>query len=190
MSFVHSLHNLHSWQLNNCHVLLHLVSCFLHTSASIPCTWLRVCVKSCDSCFFLSLGILAKMLLTVVFLNWFAVMRWRSIFAVLVRWLGISWAVAAESVWSRQQCVIYFRWLMLGQCHNLHSLSSQHANFLDDISCVHSLHSFHTVICIVCIVCIVGSWTSARFRASCQLFPSHFCQYSMHLIESLCEVMW
>ena len=65
------------------------------------------------------------------FWNWLAVMPRRSIFAVLVRWLGISWAVATDSVWSRQQCMIYFRWLMLGPCHNLHSLSSQLANFLD-----------------------------------------------------------
>ena len=117
------------------HFVLRRVSIFLDTYVSIPCTWLRFCVKSCDGCFFhlsISLGILAKMLLSLVFWNWLAVMPRRSIFAVLVRWLGISWAVATDSVWSRQQCMIYFRWLMLGQCHNLHSLSSQLANFLDD----------------------------------------------------------
>ena len=58
-------------------------------------------MKSCDGCFLyllISLVILAKMLLSLVFWNWLAVMPRRSIFAVLVRWLGISWAVAADSV--------------------------------------------------------------------------------------------
>ena len=138
---LHSWHSWHTWQLNRC--MLSLAFC-----ASIPCTWLRCCVKSCDGCFLyllISLVILAKMLLSLVFWNWLAVMPRRSIFAVLVRWLGISWAVATDSVWSRQQCMIYFRWLMLGQCHNLHSLSSQLANFLDDrLPCVHSLHILHS----------------------------------------------
>ena len=137
------IYSWHTWQLNKS--MLSLASC-----ASIPCTWLRFCVKSCDGCFlylFISLGILAKMLLSLVFWNWLAVMPRRSIFAVLVRWLGISWAVAADSVWfdgSRRQRMIYFRWLMLGQCHNLRSLSSQLANLLDDrLPCVHSLHSLY-----------------------------------------------
>ena len=118
------------------------------------------------------------MLLSLVFWNWLAVMPRRSIFAVLVRWLGISWAVVTDSVWSRRQCMIYFRWLMLGQCHNLHSLSSQLANFLDDR------------LPFVYIVGILGSWTSVCSLASCQHFPWHLCQYSMHLIAILREVMW